>query len=531
MRSHVWLALAFLLLVSTTCPMAGSAAAQPEETPAVNYVSSDAVYLSVGRRAGLTVGARVEVVRDGRTIAVLEVVHVSSHSASCRVVEQMESPQVGDTAVFDPIAAPPPLQYSASLDTARAGTDYGAKRSKNIVSGYVELQNVWQHDLTGSDLSSLQPALAARILVKNFAGSGGELRIRDRIRYYHRDQPAGPLIESGEWYHRLTEMAFVVDVPGATVGWGVGRFITPYMMGIGLVDGGYVSVGFARYLRAGAAGGFAPDPFDLGVSTDNTQAGGFLAFDYESMRRWRFTSSAALAGRYNSGTVAREFVYWQNGFNYYRRFALFQTVEIDLNRDWRRDAAGESATFSNFYVTASAEMTKYASLDFSYDSRQNVRTYETKETPDSLFDDVVHDGFRGGLTFRLPRNVTLRGYGGVRYRDGNRMNHYFSIYARSAQLPWRGHGIWLRYAFAETRTVTGHRPALEYRFPVGRRTRLNAGAGGYIYSQGTQTTSSVYGDLGAYYSIRRYYVSGKYRQYFGGGLESILFFAEIGLRL
>ena len=153
MRSRVWLALAFLLPVTALCPIAGTAIAQPEDAPTVNYVSADAVYLSVGRRAGLTVGARVEVVRDSRTIAVLEVVHVSSHSASCRVVEQIEPPRVGDTAVFDPLAAPPPIQSTARLDTARASPDYAEKRTTNIVSGYVELQNVWQQDLTGSNLS------------------------------------------------------------------------------------------------------------------------------------------------------------------------------------------------------------------------------------------------------------------------------------------------------------------------------------------------------------------------------------------
>jgi hypothetical protein len=502
---------------------------QEKEQPMVNYVSADAVYLNVGRHAGLEIGARVEIVRNGATIAVLEVVHVSSNSASCRIIEQTDAPRAGDAAVFTAVAVPP--IPSSQPVTPRATSAVPDRRTVNVTRGYVEFQNVWQQDLTGSDLSSLQPAIAARIVVKNVGGTGGELRFRDRIRYYLRDRTAGPLIESTEWYHRLTELAFVVDGPEAFFGWGVGRLIAPYMIGVGLVDGGYVSVRFAEYLRAGAAGGLAPDPYDLSLDTDAVQAGGYLAFDYESRQRWRFASSAALTGRYKSGTVSREFVYWQNVFDLYRRFAIFQSVEIDLNRDWRREAAGESATFTNFYIRASGEVTSHASVDLSYDSRQNVRVYETKETPDSLFDDLVHDGYRGGLTLRLPRSVNFRTYGGIRYRDGERTNRYIAFFVRASQLPWRGHSVLLRYAYADGRTVTGHRPGLEYRFPLGRRTRLDAGAGGYIYEQGTRVTTSIFGELGAYYTIDRYFASGKYRQYFSGGLESILFFFEFGVRL
>jgi hypothetical protein len=522
-----------VLAVFAYCAAAAVATGAETEAPKVNYVSAEAVYLNVGRHAGLEIGARVEVVRNGRTIAVLEVVHVSSNSSSCRIVEQSEPPRVGDAAVFSPAPAPTPLGAAppAAPPPQAAGGGARDESTENVVSGYVEFQNVWQRDMTGSDLTSLQPAVTARVLVKNVGGSGGELRFRDRIRYYDRDRPAGPLIESGQWYHRLTELAFVADDPGASIGWGVGRLVTPYMIGVGFVDGGYVSLRLSRYLRAGAAAGFSPDPLNLAADAHRTQAGGYLAFDYESPQSWRLTTSAALAGMYRSGTVSREFVYWQNLLDLYRRLAVFQSAEIDLNRNWRREAAGEAATLSNFFVSANAELAKFAALDFSYDARQNVRVYETRETPDSLFDDVLHDGYRGGVTFRLPQSVVLRGYGGIRYRDGERTNRYFTIHARAARLPWAGHVLWVRYSYADARTLTGHRPAVEYHFPAGRRTRVDAGVGGYIYERATRTTSSAYADLGAYYSIGRYFASGKFRQYVGGDLDSILLFAEFGVRL
>jgi hypothetical protein len=522
------------LAISTVLALAAVAApavpARGDGTgpPQVNYISADAVYLNIGRRAGVSIGAKVDVIRNGRTIAVLEVVYVSSHSASCRVVEHTEAPRTGDAVVFTPTPVGVPIPEPAVVRTTPSTN---TEPTVNVVSGYVEFQTVWQKDLTETDVSSLQPAIAARIQVKNVGGSGGDLRIRDRIRYYNRTQSPGAAIETSEWYHRLTELAFIVDAPQSNVRWGIGRLIAPCMVGIGLVDGGYISVALSRYFRVGAGGGLTPDRFDLSFGADRVQVGGFLALDYESSPQWRFTSSAALAGQYVSSTVSREFVYWQNALNFYRRFSLFQSVEIDLNRDWRRDAAGEDVTFSNFYLSANAEVSSRATIDFTYDSRKNVRVYETRETPDSLFDDVAHNGYRAGLVLRLPHGIGLQGYGGLRYRDGDRTNRYITVSASAVQLPWRGHSIWARYAHAVTRSVTGHRPSLSYRFPAAARLRLDVSAGGYIYDQGTRVTSSFYADLGAYYTFGRYFTSGSYRQYFGGGLESILFFAEIGVRL
>jgi hypothetical protein len=519
-----------LLALVTLGGFAGVTLGQENEAPHVNYVSSDAVYLNAGRYAGLRIGATVEVTRGGRTIAVLEVTHVSSHSASCRVVEQTDEIRIGDAVTFDPAAASPPVATPAAGITT-VPTSSGVGPTVNEVIGHVEFQSLWQKDLSDSDLSFLQPAVAARFRVRNVGGKGLEFRFRDRVRLYHRNMPAGPDIPENEWYHRLTEMALVYDRSGATIEWGVGRLIAPYMVGVGLVDGGYIAFRINRYLRAGAAGGLEPSPLDLNFDSSRQRVGGYLAVDLDSNREWRLTSSAALAGSYVSGTINREFVYLQNAFSMLKRFSLFQSAEIDLNRDWRREATGDDVTLTNFYFTANVEISRYAQVDFTYDSRKNVRVYETMATPDSLFDDGVFDGYGGGVSLRMPHGVTLGGRGGIRYHVDRRTNRYFSLFARGARLPWRGHSVWARYAYAETRSVTGHRPALAYRFPLGARLRMDATAGGYIYEQGTRVTSSYYAEAGAYYPRGRYFASGSYRQYFDGGLDSILLFAEIGLQL
>jgi hypothetical protein len=508
-----------------------AATAAVAETPAINYISAENVYLNAGRHAGLVAGARVEVVRGGKTVAILEVIHVSSNSASCRIVEQSSPPRVGDAVSFTPVDETPPTEPERLATRTTVSATPGPAPTKNIVSGYVSLGTVWQADLTDSGVSSLQPVLSTRIRVKNAGGTGADFRVRYRARYYFRENAPGESIEADEWASRLTELALVYDDRLADFRWGVGRLIVPDMRGVGFVDGGYLSYRISRLFRAGFAGGFQPDPADMSPDADRLQAGGYLALDYASQRNWRLVSSAALAGNYVSGTVSREFVYWQNKVDLFRRFFLFQSVEVDLNRDWRKDTTGESVTFTNFYLVANAEVWRHTSVDFTYDTRKNPRTYETRNTPDDLFDDGVYDGFGGGVSVRHPRGINGGLRAGVRYREDNRTNLYYSLRLSAVRLPWRGHAASFRYAWAETRSTTAYRPVLSYRFPVGRRLRLTAVAGGYIYERASVTSDSWYTGAGAGYSNGRWYCNGNLRRYFGGNLDSIVMFAELGLNI
>jgi hypothetical protein len=519
-----------------SCALAAAAASglRSEEikTYTVNYITADAVYVNAGRFAGLAIGATVDVVRGGRKIAVLAVVHISSHSASCRIVEQTESPKVGDKVAFTPGEAPMAAKYGTRPDTAYVALP-AVTEKKNVVRGDVSVESMWRQDLTGSSLSSLQPAVFARVTVGNIGGIGATFRLRQRSRLTLRREWPGSPLATREWSNRLTELALVFDRPGATVEWGVGRFITPYMRGVGIIDGGYVAARVHPMFRVGAAGGAQPDPTDLGFRSDSPKIAGFVNFEYSSDPRWRLSSTAALSSSHIDKKIDREFCYLQNVLSLSRRMTLYQSVEIDINRDWREEAAGgERFEFSNFYLAANLTLSDIASLDFTYDARQNVRDYYTMEVPDSLFDDRVYNGWGGGVSFRLPYQVTIRGAGGIRYREDDfRTNRYFSILANAARFPYRGHSIFARFSYAETPLTTGYRPVLTYRFPVGRRLRMNVSGGGYIYRLGTITTDSYYGECSANYTFGRYFTSAAYRQYFGGDLDSIDLYAEIGLRL
>jgi hypothetical protein len=89
----------------------GGAAAQrgaSSGTARVTYLNSGWVFIDAGSADGLRRGGRVDIVRRGRTVVVLQVESLGAHQASCVVVSRQVAPRVGDSVRFSPVARPDP---------------------------------------------------------------------------------------------------------------------------------------------------------------------------------------------------------------------------------------------------------------------------------------------------------------------------------------------------------------------------------------------------------------------------------------
>lgn len=499
------------------------------EAPAINYVSADAVYVNVGRRAGLVTGASIAVLRGGKQIGYLEAVHVSSHSASCRVVEQKSGFKAGDRVMFERVETAAPVEPAMEKRPAQRDRRRRVGSTRNRLRGYLAFQHMWVQDLSGSNRgSSLQPALSARLVVANVLGTEARLNFRHRSRMNYRPQ-------SGErdWSHRLTELAVRHGnaAEGPVVGFG--RMVVDEVHGLGYVDGAVFSVQVSPHYRVGVVGGLEPNPVDMRVQTGSRKFGSFVNWQGGSYESSRLSLTTALSGSYVDGLVDREFGYLQATYSYTSLVYLYQSIEVDVNRHWRKDANGSRLSFSNFLFSANANPTSFLALDASYDARKNFHDYNTFETPDSLFDNNTYSGYGGGMSIDLPHNIQIRGNSGVRFRGTTEeTNRYYSISATARHLPLPGHHFSARWSVSRTRYVTGYRPTFTHRFPVGRKLRLKAGAGAYRYTQGTITNDSWFVEGGAYYTFgKRYYVSGDMRQYIGGSVDSFQLFTEAGLNI
>jgi len=498
--------------------------------PAINYISADAVYVNVGSRAGLAVGAKVRVIREGKEVATLEVVYVSSNSASCRVLTQTAAPVVGDAILFDAAgatgkaaAATPPVEKAARpLPERRAGP--------GRVRGSVSIQNQYQRDLGETSFSSYQPGLNLRLAVHDVFG-GGVLRIRHRTRFYRRSHPLGIESNTDEWAHLLTEFGVYFPVGDERDAIGFGRVLNPYIRGLGYMDGAYASTRLGPHVTVGAAGGLDPDLQDSSVRTNHSKYGVFVAYERGSFATRRIASTLAYSGSTAEGTINRDFAYIQNTLSFARRVSIYQSTEVDLNRGWRRDATGKSVSFSNTYVNANAQVTRWLGLDANYDARRNIRDFRTHDSPDSLFDDALSTGYGAGLTLSFPGNVRLRTNAGLRRRENeDGSTRYASASLNAARLPLRGHSASAAISISDAPYITGYRPVFTYRFPVTRHTRLSLGAGSYIYDQEVGRTHSNFGEVGVHQTLgNRYYLSGNLRRLGGDTLDSVLLYTEVGV--
>jgi hypothetical protein len=519
-------ALAMLILIGVKSPTGARAS---DFGPTVNYLSADAVYVNVGSAAGLTIGSRIHVVRDTHVIAELEVMHVSSNSASCQVMSQSEALRVGDAIFFDRSAQ---LMVEPEQPCVQTKRQRNPKREhkKHAVRGHISFQNQWNRDMGVSELSSVQPGVNARLSFDDILGSGGTLRIRHYTRLYHRSQALSTEPDTDEWSHRLSEFGIYFPAFGDPDALAFGRIINPHMRGLGYLDGGYVTLRVHPRFRLGLAGGMDPRLEDSSLQPNQQKYSVFVTYEAGSFTTRRLASTMALSGSYKGGTIDREFGYVQNMLSFGQRLSIYHSMEVEVNRGWRKTADKNSVSFSNTYLTTNVTLSRWLKVDMSYDARRNIRDYRTHDSPDSLFDDVLTTGYSGGASFSMPGNVRFRARAGVRRRENDDYTNRFgslSLHVRS--FPRRRHNVMARLSVSETPYVTGYHSLLMYRFPIMRRTRVNLGGGAYIYKQVFDTTTSTYGEMGVHQTFgRRYYLSGSFRRLTGGNLGSMQLLTEVG---
>ncbi|MFQ5511159.1 MAG: hypothetical protein ACE5EO_04855, partial [Candidatus Krumholzibacteriia bacterium] len=525
--------IAGLIGLAATAPEARGAV-QASEPARVTYISVEAVYVNAGKKAGIAIGDTLKVVRGKRVITRLVVTSISSHSAACKPLDASARIKIGDNLTYKPRKRTAKKRSSTrgKKSTVKKGSSRrrpsrvvrrnARRRDRNRVHGYLSFQNQWQQSLTGSKFTWLQPNVNGKITVDKLAGKDVTLRIRHRSLYSFRAPAIDSPFSDDGWSHRLAEAALVFGKQGSPVEFGVGRVISPYIRGIGYIDGGYFSVKVSPRYRVGAAVGTEPDEESSAYRADRKKIGGFVTFEKELDARRRFSTTLALSASYAAGAVNREFFYVQNSYTVAQRLSAYQSVEIDVNRQWRRDITGSRVSFSNFYFTSNFFVSNFATFDFSFDARRNVRNYFNLNTPDSLFDSRLRKGLDGGFSLRLPRGISLRGTGGIRYGDEDSQDIRFtSLFMNVRNVYWRGHNLSTRISRSETGFTTSYRPTITYRMPI-KRTRANFSVGGNLYKTGAISNNSYYFELGGSRSLnRRYYVSGSWRQYVSGPLQSL----------
>lgn len=431
-----------LFLALFLLPLSAGAQTAPANL-AVRYRSAETIYLDAGKAAGVDVGDRLEVVRNGKAIAEIEVIFAAERSASCKILSERETIQpgdrvrlVGDTAPPPQPAAPGPSKESAPAPrpasprtTERtAGEDRSFRRSRTGISGTLRFQ--WESFADGSDDGRDSDRTGARLnlRVRDIAGSPFQLRLRMRTLDVSRERTLTGGIPDNDSRDRLYEASLSYDDPDGYVGFRVGRLGTSPFVGIGYLDGG-----LAQFQRPTfAVGGFYgrnPELEELGFESSGSKAGVFLRAT-PSGRDSLTGLDFLLAGVREEGDVgiSREYAVVETRYSSGERWSFYEHAEIDLNRDWREFRSSEEAQLSNIALTALARLSERNRLSISYERFQPYLTEETRFIPEELFDNFARQGLRvswqGGGLDSLNYSLTA----GLRNRENAVEDRLFSTF-------------------------------------------------------------------------------------------------------
>lgn len=377
----------------------------------VTYLSADLIYVDAGRAQGVAAGQSGDVWRDGAVIAALEIIAVTERTASGKLSALTLTPVAGDyvtITVADSVESAPPADLTVRAEpstaplTAKPSRPMKARHSR--VTGRVAMQAYLQDDRLSSDTDILQPAVLTRLKVNALFGTrmGFSFRMRNRRTYTTQ---AGESAGTAEWDHRFYEAQLALDDPASPLKFQGGRILVGNVGGIGYLDGAYLQY---RLLNSWSVATFAGTQPDLKTtafqsSVRKTGAGLIWSPRQEDQTYWSMTT--ALAGEYNGSDISREFIYHQFSVTLGNKFSLYENADLNLNRGWKADTEGSTVRLAQATLNARYQISKPIAISVGYDSHANYRTWETRETPDSLFDEAMHLGYRSGLELALPYGI------------------------------------------------------------------------------------------------------------------------------
>jgi len=385
-----------LVLLGGIVNATAATAADDLKVATVTYVTGSSIYLDAGANDGLQVGAKLELRRDELLVATIEISEVSSNRAVGKIAQQQLLPAIGDHATFAPVVR---------VEPKRVETDSRAKprRRRPVgIGGRVGVQYWGMDDRTQSGGGYSQPALNLRLDGSQMGGSPWGFDVDIRARRTFRNDPALEDVSATRAY-RMN-----VSHQRQESGWrfALGRQVAPQAASISIFDGLSVDYDTDRW-GAGIVSGSQPDPTDYGYSSDITEHGFYFRLHNRAASKSRWNVVAGAIGSYRGSEVSREFVYVLGRYST-RRFWLYASQELDINRDWKvSDFGEESIAPTSSFVSMTLRASKNLSIRGGYDNRRNVRLIRDRVTPISDFDDSFRRGAWIGANLRFQRRYSL----------------------------------------------------------------------------------------------------------------------------
>jgi len=420
------------------------------------------------------------------------------------------------------------------LPAVAAGQEAAAPDRASEVHGSVALS--WYHfeDLTESDLDFSQPTLRLRLKAKRLWGSAWNLGIKVRSRYNNRSRSLTDDVPETEWRNRVYEGVLSYDAAEAPVHVKFGRIVSNAMSGVGYIDGLLLQHNASAHWRWGAFGGTQPDWETSEFQTSIQKYGVFVKYLKGDFSGSRLEATLAAAGEYHGSDVNREYVYLQSSYQPDRRWSAYGSLELDVNREWRRDLVGEDVSVSGLYLTTRYRTAEALSAALSYDSRKRYVTYESRSEADSLFNDAFRQGLRASLDTRVAGTWLVGADFGVRAVESESDETYsYAFRVRKSDLVADGLTLDVRFLGFSNPVSSGYSPTLRLgkRFRSGHSCDLSYGNYTYDLDQDeSQRVSHWVRADGQIELSARVYTFASYEYDWGDDVVGHRILAELGYR-
>jgi len=383
-------------------PLLGAQDTSVTRAAHVTYVTAASVYIDAGRADGLRDSARVDVVRNGQTVAVLKVGFLSSHQSSCEIVSATVPLAEGDVVRYRPQAAAVARDSTPQAAVAHRATPSSAPAPSFTVRGRVGVHylDIVEHDGGGA---LTQPGLDIRLV----GGGAGPLAVVVDVRARNAAAQEPPT--------RVFQAAVTWNAPGSPYRFALGRQYAPGLYSAGLVDG-LSAERIGRGFDVGLFTGMQPELGTLAYSSDMAQGGIYIRGHNHlgSNTSWYLTAGAS--GSYQQAVdgwkANREFFVLEGNFNS-RRASGFISQEIDYYRPWKQEQVSGLSTISPTSTYANVRWSATEGGGFTvyvgFDNRRDVLLYQEIVNPETAFDATFRQGEWGGASLRLGRHVLVAG--------------------------------------------------------------------------------------------------------------------------
>lgn len=511
----------------------GASAFARDLTATVTYVAWRTLYVNAGRAQGLTNDFSGLLYRDNTLIGELRVAAVAESSCVATLTGDSIIAHIGDLAVFV-LDEGNKLSVVDSDSTVQAPTKRESSPKRPLkhkmqprVTGRVGFQiDVFDDKGTENhDYSVL--GVSTKFTINRIASENSNAKVK------YRGRKLSPT-SGGEWQHRLYEAS--LNFESETSNWrgNFGRIQAGSIAGIGYIDGGYGEVRVTPNLSIGAFAG-AQAVLDVSRTDLSTNKLGVLAiYRDELSTRVRTQASLAVAGEYQAGNISREFIYQQLTHSLGSNFFLYESSDFNINRGWKQEAEGSTISLANVLVNVRYVPTRAVALNAGYDGRSRYYTWETRETPDSLFDEAIRYGFRGGVELSIFKGTKLSAQQSFRSEPHTNSLYPSGTYSLNSHALLNGRvGAALRFGTFENIYSTGNQEAVSISMsPLrGLDMRSEYGVTTYFFRQQQLTSESEWIRFSTDLNLKAgWFSSVSVEQIKASNTEALQGFLEVGWR-